>query len=318
MENKGKYQSVEDIYNDIKKLNIQGATNVGLATLEGMKIALRNSNETDKQKLFDEIIGVGDKLSNARTNEPLAKNGVTFVKYFFKKEYSVLPEVSTMKRTLDTLCDRYVELIGNTKKEIIRKNVPFLKNYDKILTHCHSSTVVNLIKELSKKDDNFEVVCTETRPLFQGRLTAKSLLDGGVKTTMITDSAAESFVINRGSVPVDVVFIGCDQFTEKGYVVNKIGSWGIAMATYYADKPLYVVTPLLKIDSESFSKGIEIEIREDREIWKDAPEGLDMFNPAFEIVDNNLITGFVTEVGIVKPKDIGQTVEQVYPWLKID
>jgi methylthioribose-1-phosphate isomerase len=177
---------------------------------------------------------------------------------------------------------------------------------------------VNLIKELSKKDDNFEVVCTETRPLFQGRITAKSLLDGGVKTTMITDSAAESFVINRGSVPVDVVFIGCDQFTGKGYVVNKIGSWGIGMATYYADKPLYVVTPLLKIDAESFSKGIEIEIREDREIWKDAPKGLDMFNPAFEIVDNNLITGFVTEVGIVKPKDIGQTVEQVYPWLKID
>ena len=318
MENSKKQQTVEEIYRDIKKLNIQGATNVGIATLEGIKIALENSKEEDNQKLYDEVIAVGNRLAHARTNEPLATNGVTFVEYFFKNEFSVLPEIGTMKRTLEELCDRYLELIGNTKRDLVEKNYQMLTNFDKLFTHCHSSTAVNLIKKLSKKDDNFEVVCTETRPMYQGRKTAKSLIEAGIKTTMIVDSAAESFVINRGSVPVDAVFIGCDQFTEKGYVVNKIGSWGLAMAAFYADKPLYVVTPLLKIDAESFHTGIEIEIREDRELWEDAPKELDMYNPAFEIVDNNLITGFVTEYGIVKPKDIGQVVRQVYPWLKFD
>jgi eIF-2B alpha/beta/delta-like uncharacterized protein len=318
MDNSKKQQTVEEIYEDIKNLNIQGATNVGIATLEGMKIVLDSSKEKDNQKLFDEVMREGNRLAHARTNEPLATNGVTFVEYFLKNEFSVLPEIGTMKRTLMDLCDRYLELIGNTKADLVEKNYRLLTNYDKILTHCHSSTAVKLIKKLGKKDDNFEVVCTETRPMYQGRKTAVSLIGAGIKTTMIVDSAVESFIINRGSVPVDAVFIGCDQFTEKGYVVNKIGSWGLAMAAFYADKPLYVVTPLLKIDAESFHTGIEIEIREDRELWEDAPKELDMYNPAFEIVDNNLITGFVTEYGIVKPRDIGQVVRQVYPWLKFD
>lgn len=317
MDNK-KAQSAEQIYKDIKDLNIQGATNVGIATLEGMKLAVAQSKEKDVSKLFDEVIRVGNRLANARENEPLAKNGVTYVKHFSKKKFPVLPEVGTMKRTVEELCDEYLELIAEAKREILRKGVPLLNNYNKVLTHCHSSTAVSLIKGLSKNDKQFEAVCTETRPKFQGRITAKSLLDANIQTTLIADSAAESFVIDRGSVPIDIVLIGCDQLTKDGYLVNKIGSWGIGMAAHYADKPLYVVTPLLKIDSESFQKGIEIEIRGEEELWKDAPKGLNMYNPAFEIVDNKLITGFVTEFGIVRPQDVESVVEHQYPWLKID
>lgn len=312
------FKTVDQIFKDIQNLNIQGATNVGIATLEGMKLAIEESKEKEPEKLFDEVIKAGNKLANARENEPLAKNGVTFVKHFFKKQYPVLPELATMKRTVEELCDEYLELISNAKKQIVEKGAPFLKNYDKILTHCHSSTAVKLIIELSKGDKQFEAVCTETRPRYQGRITAKNLLEAGIETTLIADSAAESFVIGRGSVSTEVVFIGCDQLTKDGYCINKIGSWGIGMASHYADKPLYVVTPLLKIDSESFHKGIEIEIREEGELWAEAPKGLNLFNPAFEIVDNTLITGFVTEFGIVEPKDLEMVIENQYPWLKID
>jgi len=216
---------------------------------------------------------------------------------------------------LKELCDEYLGLITAAKKSSIEKCARYLTNYDKILTHCHSSTVVDLIKAISKGDKNFEVVSTETRPLYQGRITAKNLIDAGIKTTLIADSAAESFAINRGSVPIDVVFLGSDQIMKGGYVINKIGSWGIAVAAHYGGKPLYIVSNLLKFDKDSLFSDVEIEIREDRELWPEAPRGLDMYNPAFEIVDNALITGFVTELGIIKPNEVEKVIKENYPWL---
>jgi translation initiation factor 2B subunit (eIF-2B alpha/beta/delta family) len=228
-----------------------------------------------------------------------------------------------MKREIYELCNKYLDMIsgfteGGSKKMLVERCTPLLKNYDKVFTHCHSSTVEALIIELSKNDKEFEVVCTETRPMFQGRKTAKNLLNAGVKTTMIADSAGESFIIGRGSVPIEVVLIGCDQITAKGHAINKIGSWGMGIAAHYADKPLYVVTPLLKVDPYSFHHDVEIEVREDSELWEDAPKGLHMYNPAFEIVDNMLITGYVTEFGIIKPNDIDKVVKEKYPWLLKD
>lgn len=309
------YTQIDKIYEDIQKLNIQGATNVAISTLEGMKLYLSLTRETDKQKIYEEFILVGDRLAKARLNEPLAKNGATYIKNTFKKEFSVLPEVSTMKPRLDELCAEYLQMISESKKNIVAKSKEYLKNYDKLFTHCHSSTVEALIKELSQGDNNFEVVCTETRPRLQGRITAKNLVNAGVKTTMITDSAADSFIINRGNVKVDAIFIGCDQIVKGGHAINKIGSWSIAMSAHYADKPLYVITPLLKIDIDSYIGNVEIEVREDSEIWPDAPKGLEIYNPAFEIVDNVLITGFVTEFGIVKPSEVDSVVKEKYPWI---
>lgn len=309
-----KYPEIEIIYNDIKKLNIQGATNVAIATLEGMKKYLKITKEIDPQLMYNEIIEVGKYLAHARVNEPLAVNGVTYISHCFTKKNSVLPRIEIMKQEMEEFCNNYLELIENCKRELVDYGTRNLFNFDKLLTHCHSSTAVALIKSLGKGDHDFETFCTETRPLFQGRKTAKSLVDAGIKTTLIADSAAESFVIGRGSTPVDAIFIGCDQITPKGHAINKIGSWGIAMSAHYVGKPVYIITPMLKLDIES-GVDVEIEVRESRELWDDAPKGLIMYNPAFEIVDNVLITGYVTEVGIIKPQDLEKEAKSRYPWL---
>ena len=310
-----KSEEIQKIKKDIQELNIQGATNVAIAVFEAMKLYITSTKETDSDKIFNDFLSLGMELATARPNEPLAKNGVKYVKHFLRKEFPVLPSMSVMKPKLEELCQDYLNLISESKKNLIANSKNYLLNYDKVFTHCHSSTVEILIKELSHKDENFEVVCTETRPRMQGRITAKNLVNYGIKTTLVTDSSADSFVINRGSVPVDVVFIGCDQILKNGYVVNKIGSWGIAMSAHYADKPVYVVSPLLKIDEHAFVGNVEIEVREDSEVWPDAPKGLEIYNPAFEIVDNVLITGFVCEFGIVKPSEVDNLVKEKYPWI---
>ncbi len=220
-----------------------------------------------------------------------------------------------MKRILREFCDDYLEMVNSSKKEIVENGRNELEKYKKILTHCHSSTVVSLIKNISQGKTEFEVVCTETRPLFQGRTTAKNLLAAGIKTTMIADSSAESFVVGRGNVNIEVALIGCDEILADGSAVNKIGSWGIGMASLFAKKPLYVVTPSLKLDYHSVLENNKMEIREDMELWPDAPKELEIYNPAFEVIDAGLITGYITESGVIEPKNIVDVVVSKYPWI---
>ncbi len=308
-------KQILDIEKDIKDLNIQGATNVAIATIEGMKIFIEESNISDKEAFYTELKRVGEKLANARENEPLARNGIKFVGHMFKEKITDLQSLDDMKQHLMNFCDQYLFKISDSKRSIIELGVPYVRHFENILTHCHSSTAIAIIKEMARDRSSFDVVCTETRPLFQGHKTAKNLLEAGISTTMIADSAAESFVIGRGSIPIDAVFIGCDQITLDGSCINKIGSWGIAMAAHWATQNLYVVSPLLKVEPNIKMQDIEIEIREDKELWLDAPEGLHMYNPAFEIVDKKLITGFMTEFGIIKPNEIEDIVKAKYSWL---
>ena len=168
---------------------------------------------------------------------------------------------------------------------------------------------------MKKRSGDLKAVCTETRPLYQGRITATNLLKMGVKTTLIADSAAESYVIGKGHFPVDVIFIGADEITVHGEAIKKIGSWGIALASYYASKPIYVVTSILKVEPETAHKPVEIEIREDKELWPEAPEGLDMHNPAFELINKQFITGYLTEFGVIKPEDMVGVLREKYGWV---
>lgn len=308
-------KQILDIEKDIKELNIQGATNVAIATLEGMKIFIEESNISEKDLFYNELKRVGEKLANARLNEPLAKNGVKYVEYMFRKKRDDLHSVNDMKQQLNDFCDEYLFKISDSKRSIIELGLPYVKHLENVLTHCHSSTAVAILKGMGEGNSSFDVVCTETRPLFQGRTTAKSLVEEGISTTMIADSAAESFIIGRGSVPIDAVFIGCDQITLDGYCINKIGSWGIGMAANSSSKPLYVVSPLLKVDTNINRRDISIEIREDKELWSEAPSELKLYNPAFEIVDAKLVTGFMTEFGIIKPEEIKNIVKAKYTWL---
>jgi len=287
-------KEVEQIQRDIADLKVQGATNVAISTFEGMKVFLNTKWGNDSIKdLVKSCLEVGEYLAKARDNEPLARNGILFLERKSKNLFMERINVREAQKRMLSFVDEYLDLISTSKKLIIQKNINELVFFENVLTHCHSSTAVSLLKGIAKekRKDAFGVVCTETRPRFQGRITAKSLIDARIETVLITDGAAESFVIGRGSIPIDAVLIGCDQFTRDGYMINKIGSWGIAMAAYYANKPIYVVTPLLKMDHNISVSEIEIEVRENKELCIYVCKGLDMFNPAFEIVDKVLITG---------------------------
>jgi ribose 1,5-bisphosphate isomerase len=244
----------------------------------------------------------------------LAKNGVRYIQNQLVLQYPGLREVKSASKAVVQLANNYVKLLEDSKGQIVKHGVEICQHADVVFTHCHSSTAEAIIAGINK-DHKIKAVNTETRPLYQGRITSKNLLKSGVETVMIVDSAASYFIADDSFLPVNVVFLGADQISVHGDALNKIGSFSMGLAAYFASKPLYIVTPSLKLDLSTIYNPIKIELRKDTEVWPEAPEGLDIINPAFDMVPHQFITGFITEFGLVKPEELEDKVRREYEWI---
>lgn len=303
---------IEEIISDIKDLKIQGATNIAKACLEGMQVFSDMYEGTDSEEFLNELKTVSWKMANARINEPLARNLVRYVLFNLKRDSS-LAQIRDYDLG-DVIMSAY-QLLDDAKNKIVNNGVQLLEGIDGILTHCHSSTAENIIIELDRHS-RLKVYSTETRPLFQGRITATHLVEAGVDTTMVVDSASSAFILSKKQPDIDAVIIGCDEIGEDGGIVNKVGTLDIALACQFSGKPLYVATTLLKYDSSGDITSPEIELRDAKEIWEDAPSGLNMINPAFDYVPGQLVTGFITEAGTLLPAEIDNMIREIYSWVQ--
>lgn len=181
-----------------------------------------------------------------------------------------------------------------------------------ILTHCNAGTLATakygtatapIYTALEQGMTGLRVYCDETRPLLQGaRLTAFELCAAGVDTTLLCDNAASSLM---RSGAIDVVFVGCDRVARNGDAANKIGTSAVAILAHHYGIPFYVCAPGSTIDMSLPDGGaIPIEQRpaeEVTEMWytrRMAPEGVGVYNPAFDVTDHSLITGIITERGL--------------------
>ena len=137
------------------------------------------------------------------------------------------------------------------------------------------------------------------------------MVELGVETTFIVDSAARSFISKA-----DLVIVGADAITSEGNVVNKIGTSTLALLAYEARKPFYVVSELLKFDPETLHGSYEgIEQRSPSEVWKEAPEKLIVRNPAFDVTPSRYIHGLICEEGIIAPQAVVEATRRRYPWI---
>ena len=173
-----------------------------------------------------------------------------------------------------------------------------IKDKDTIFTHCHSTNVSKALIYAHKKGKKFQVFNTETRPLYQGRKTAKELSKAGIKVTMFTDSALATAMEKESKKDrefVTKVFIGADALLKQG-IINKIGSRTISEFAKMNKIPVYVVA-----DSWKFTeKKVPIEQRKLNEVWDKAPRNIKIKNPAFEFVPEKYITKIISEFGVMK------------------
>ena len=201
-----------------------------------------------------------------------------------------------------------------TCKKIGEYGLTLIKDGAGILTHCNAGqlatakygTALAPIHLGRERGMNFRVYCDETRPLLQGaRLSTFELMADGVETFLICDNMASQVMKNGW---IDAVFVGCDRVASNGDSCNKIGTSGLAILAKYYGIPFYIFGPTSTIDmSIKTGREIKIEQRPESEITemfyerRMAPEGVKVYNPAFDFVEHELITAIVTEYGIVRP-----------------
>jgi len=254
-----KQQQFNKICKDIKSIKIQGARNIAKA---GLKAYNLQPTKQAKQKLL-----------SLRPTEPM------------------LQKVLELTKTQST--EQILQHFNQTQKKINQETLKLIKPKDIIFTHCHSTNVIQALLNAKKHKKQFQVYNTETRPLYQGRKTARELSKAKIKVTHFTDSALGVALEKRqGTKKATKVFLGADALTKKG-IINKIGSKVIAQIEHQQKIPVYIIA-----DSWKFTnKNLPLEQRHLNEVWNKAPKNIKIKNPAFEAVPKNLITKIITEKG---------------------
>lgn len=253
----------DKITKDIKSLEIQGAVNVAKKGLEAYSLIPKKSSIK--------------KLLSLRPTEPMLRNVLDYAEKFSVKDASKLID------------DHFSKILFYGKK--------FIKRKRKIFTHCHSSSVVGVLK-LNRK---LKVFNTETRPLFQGRKTATELSKAGIDVVSVVDAAAFQYIKKSNAV-----VLGADAILDNGNVINKIGSGMYAEIAYHNKKPVYIIADSLKFSE----RVVKIEHRIPEEIWDKELKNLKIENPAFGVIKAKYITKVISDLGILSVKDFIKEVKR--------
>jgi len=290
--------TLEDIYRAIKELKIRGAPLIGVTAAYGLASLSFNMERDQLKRALKRIESARPTAVNL--SWALRRMEMIIEKNPEDLPYLLVEEAERIEKEEEESCRR----IGKFGAELIRDGA-------RVLTYCNTGrlatpgigTALGIVYTAKEEGKRIEVYVCETRPLLQGaRLTAFELKEEGIPFTLITDNMIAT-VMNK----IDVVLVGADRIARNYDVANKIGTHTIAIVAKHFGVPFYVAAPLSTFDfSKETGSQIEIEYRDSREVrevygTKISPEGIDVLNPAFDITPKELITGIITEEGIIRP-----------------
>lgn len=311
-----------DIREAIYMLRVRGAPAIGVAAAIGLYLAALEIDTDSADEFFGRLAAAKAYLAAAR---PTAVNLFWALDRMERAALACREKpIGEIKARLRDEAVRIREEDIETCRKIGENGLTLLRNGCGVLTHCNAGqlattrygTALAPIHLGRERGWNFRVFCDETRPLLQGaRLSAYELLADGVDTTVICDNMASQVMKNGW---VDAVLVGADRIAANGDACNKIGTSGVAILARHYGVPFYVLAPLSTID-RTLATGAEIPIEERRggeitEMWYAspmAPSGVKTYNPAFDVTDASLITGIVTEKGVLRP-DYRESIEEAF------
>jgi len=281
----------QETIDKIKSLEIQGAEKIAIAAVKAFAIKLAETK--DKTKLTQYY----EELKATRPTEPALRNALRYCLDNYESNPNVI--------------DFVINHFSKSKETIAKYGAKKIQDGMIVFTHCHSSTVEAIIIEAKMQGKNFEVYNTETRPRFQGRITAKNLAKHGIPVTHFVDSAGRSMMRKA-----DIFLFGCDAITSEGNLINKIGTEMLASEARNCKIPAYSCTNSWKFEAKTiFGYEEKIEERNTNEVWENPDKGIKIYNPAFEITPPDMFSGIITEIGVYKPESLVQSIKQEYPWM---
>jgi methylthioribose-1-phosphate isomerase len=301
----------DDMYKAIKDMIVRGAPAIGIAGAHGLVLAAYEIETNDPAEFLKQLKERADWLKSSR---PTAVN----LMWAVDKQYNYIKDSGkTVNEMVQMLEQKGIELenediainkkIGDFGAELIKKKGA------SILTHCNAGalatvgygTALGVVRSAYAKDNTIQVFADETRPRQQGaKITTFELVTDGIPVTLITDGMSGYFM-NKGMI--DMVVVGADRIAANGDTANKIGTYNAAIVAKYHNIPFYIAAPLSTIDiSIQSGKEIPIEERDSEEVThingkRICAEGVNVINPGFDVTPNELITGIITEKGVLYP-----------------
>lgn len=312
----------DDMYDAIKTMIVRGAPAIGIAGAHGVVLY---AQELAKENLsIDEFKKqLLEKSTYLASSRPTAVNLMWAVEQQKELIKNSTSDISTLVDELTVQAIKMENEDIEINKSIGRYGATVVPKGATILTHCNAGalatvgygTALGVVRSAYANDNTIQVFADETRPRQQGaRITTLELTMDGIPTTLITDGMC-SYFMSKGMI--DMVVVGADRIAANGDTANKIGTYTVAIAAKYHNIPFYIAAPLSTIDTSIKSgKEIPIEERSHEEVTHIngkpiCAEGVNIINPGFDVTPNELITGIITEVGILKP-DYNKSIKEAF------
>ena len=292
----------------IRAMVIRGAPAIGVAAAMGVALGALETAPKAFDRSFERILITLGKTRPTAVNLSWALQRMRQV-YLAHRSRGIAAVKRALKKEAQKIYKE--DIAGN--RQLGKHGVPLLRHAKQIMTHCNAGalatagygTALGVLRALKESGWQFEVFVNETRPFLQGaRLTAWELKKDKIPATLITDNMAGSLMQNG---KVDAVVVGCDRVAANGDVANKIGTYMLAVLARHHGIPFYVAGPTSSIDLDCPSgKEIPIEQRDPKEVSHIfgkalAPKGIHIFNPAFDVTSQELVSAIITEKGVIHP-----------------
>ena len=306
----------DDMARAIKTMIVRGAPAIGVAAAYGMYLGAREIQTQDRDTFLTKLEEIAQMLRQTR---PTAVNLFWAIARMLKIAYETMGSVDQLKALLLTTAQTIQLEDLQTCQAIGDRGLEALPTHPHqlcILTHCNTGslatagygTALGVVRSAWREGRLARVYADETRPRLQGaKLTSWECVQEGIPVTVITDSMA-AHCMKQGLV--DAVIVGADRIAANGDTANKIGTYSLALVAKAHDVPFFVAAPLSTVDFELPSGSqIPIEERHPSEIYQIGetiicPPGVEFYNPAFDVTPAELITGIITEKGVVTPSEL--------------
>lgn len=294
----------------IEDMVVRGAPAIGATAAYGVVLAAKEFINEEREVFFEKMDEALEVLNNSRPTAVNLMWAINRMRNLIEESKELALE-EIYEKILDEANKIYEEDI-ETNKTMAKYGNEIINEGDTILTHCNTGalatvaygTALGVVREAHYTGKNIFVYADETRPRLQGgKLTAWELAQEQIPSKLIADNVAAT-LIRDGKI--DVILVGADRIASNGDTANKIGTFMLSVIAKAYNVPFYIVAPTTTIDFEiETGDEIIIEERSSEEVTqingvRIAPEGIDVYNPAFDVTPNENISGIITEKGIVR------------------
>jgi methylthioribose-1-phosphate isomerase len=304
-------QDVKTLWEAIRVLKVRGAPALGVAAGFGVLLGIQKTDFPDTQSLVKKVFDISHYLEGARPTAVNLFNALERIKRVAMAHCHL--SVKELKALIEEEAFRFYEEDRAVCRAMGKFGGRLIKNGTRVLTVCNAGalatvdygTALGVMYNAKEKKKRFQVYACETRPLLQGaRLTTWELSRAKIDTTLICDNMAATLMKQN---KVDIIFTGADRIAANGDAANKIGTYNLAVLAKHHKVPFYIVAPYSTFDlSIVDGNAIPIEERDPDEVRgfgkvQTAPANIAVYNPAFDVTESKLITGIITEYGIIQP-----------------